>query len=335
MNRSSSTPQPPGRPRPGRSPSVRPLSGQALSGRLLSASSWTSAGDAVPRPDAPAPSPHPVTQRIDALAASGWSGIGLTTFDLAAVREDIGFAEAATRCDAAGLHHREVEFAYGWWAVPGTGEAAAWEQDRTLLLQAAEGLGASFIKGGLPFGPATEDLERFAEPLAALADDASGIGVDIVLEPIAFAQADTPAKAFTLAELTGRDNVGVCIDYWHLLRTGTSAEDLRAQLVPERLRAVEISDARAAHGEELFRDQADRRVLPGEGDADVLGYTRVLAEAGFTGPWGVEMLSDEYRRLPLEMALRAAYRAGAAVLAQAEPLRAEYEGGLREQRWHV
>ena len=44
-----------------------------------------------------------------------------------------------------------------------------------------------------------------------------------------------------------------------------------------------------------------------EGDQDVIGFIRAIREIGYTGPWGVEILSSEHRRLPLMEALKAAH----------------------------
>ena len=50
-------------------------------------------------------------------------------------------------------------------------------------------------------------------------------------------------------------------------------------------------------------------MLPGDGAFDIKGLIRTLQGVGFTGPWGVEIISDAHRARPLDEAMDAAYRA--------------------------
>ncbi len=44
----------------------------------------------------------------------------------------------------------------------------------------------------------------------------------------------------------------------------------------------------------------NHRKLPGEGEFPIRDYVEAFREAGYTGPWGVEVLSEELRNLPIE-----------------------------------
>jgi sugar phosphate isomerase/epimerase len=55
--------------------------------------------------------------------------------------------------------------------------------------------------------------------------------------------------------------------------------------------------------------------LPGEGEFDPDGYIRVCEEHGYSGPWGVEVLSEQLRNQPLDMIFRRAYETTAAQFA--------------------
>jgi sugar phosphate isomerase/epimerase len=52
----------------------------------------------------------------------------------------------------------------------------------------------------------------------------------------------------------------------------------------------------------LFEDTVDRRRYCGEGSFDLSGFVAALRTAGWTGPWGVEILSTEHRRLDVRQA---------------------------------
>jgi sugar phosphate isomerase/epimerase len=53
----------------------------------------------------------------------------------------------------------------------------------------------------------------------------------------------------------------------------------------------------------LYEDTVHRRRYCGEGSFDLPGIITALRAAGWTGPWGVEILSAEHRALPVRDAL--------------------------------
>jgi sugar phosphate isomerase/epimerase len=56
----------------------------------------------------------------------------------------------------------------------------------------------------------------------------------------------------------------------------------------------------------LFEDTVERRLLGGDGCFDLTGLIGLLRNKGFDGPWGVEILSESFRRLPVREALQLA-----------------------------
>jgi sugar phosphate isomerase/epimerase len=80
---------------------------------------------------------------------------------------------------------------------------------------------------------------------------------------------------------------------------------------------VELDDADPEVVGTLFEDTRDHRRYPGEGSFDLTGFVEVVRGTGFTGPWGVEILSDAHRALPLDVGLARARDAALAVLRRA------------------
>lgn len=66
---------------------------------------------------------------------------------------------------------------------------------------------------------------------------------------------------------------------------------------------VELNDAADQVLGTLFEDTVDRRMLCGEGAFDLPGLVNVLRELGFDGPWGVEILSESFRKLAVDEAV--------------------------------
>ena len=270
----------------------------------LVATSWTVLGDVTPL--APAwVSPHPTGERLDILAEQGWTGLGFTQDELAAVRDAGGFRRLRRELEVRGLTHVEVEFLTDWWRDGPEGDAARRRLD--LLLDAAEELEAAFVKVGTAFQEPIPDLAPLVEPLHRLGEAAARRGQRIVLEPAAVSMVESIPRGAELVARAGHDHVGLLVDFWHVLRAGTTVDELLASVAPGSVWAVEICDADTEpRGNDLFEDTVDHRRYPGEGAVDVGALVAAMRTLGFHGPWGVEILSLEHRKLPLEQGLRRA-----------------------------
>src|SRR4051812_9813768 len=141
----------------------------------LMATCWTHAGEVRPL-DEPETSPLPIEQRVAAVAAGGWAGIGFAQADLEVAARTIGFEALAARIRQAGLRYVEVELLVDWWLEP-----ELWRPGWELLSSAATALGAGTMKLGTSFGSAVDDLTPFVEPARALARDAADLGFRLAL----------------------------------------------------------------------------------------------------------------------------------------------------------
>jgi sugar phosphate isomerase/epimerase len=70
---------------------------------------------------------------------------------------------------------------------------------------------------------------------------------------------------------------------------------------------VEIDDADAEIVDDLWTDTIHHRRLPGEGVLDIQGFLSRVLQAGYRGPFGVEIISRSHRILPLEAAARCVF----------------------------
>lgn len=269
----------------------------------LVASCWTSAGNIAPL-QSPETSPLPIAERLEAIASTGWSGFGLAHDDLAAARATLGFPALRSLIDDAGLHHVEVELLTDWWDE---GLAHKWHPQFDLLLEAAETLGARFIKVGTSIGEPLDDLDFLVEPLRRLTAEAALRGTRIALEPMPFSMVGTVPAAADLMRKVDMPGCGLVVDYWHVFRAGTTLDELASSLDAHQIFGVELNDADADVRGSLFEDTRDNRRLCGQGAQDVAGFIKTMISVGFDGPWGVEILSKEHRALPVQKALRVAY----------------------------
>lgn len=280
----------------------------------LVATAWTSAGDTSPM-RTPSTSPVPIAERVAAVADAGFSGLGLIADDLAAIRASIGLNGLRDLVTDHGLTHIEIELIERWW-IP-RGEAGQSYGVRDLLFEAADALGPAFIKIGSELGRPTQSLDVLVEPLYELAVQAVEHGTRIALETMPFSIISTVPMGAELVASCGHPAVGLLVDAWHVFRAGTSLDELRVALTPGMVFGVELDDAAAGVVGSLFEDTVDHRLLCGEGIFDLDGLVAVLRDLEFDGPWGVEILSETFRALPVHDALDLAAKSTLAVLARA------------------
>jgi sugar phosphate isomerase/epimerase len=277
----------------------------------LVATAWTSAGDTSPM-RVPSTSPVPIEERVAAIAAAGFVGMGLVADDLAAVRDSIGFVALRDLIADAGLTHVEIELIERWWIPRGGAENSYAVRD--LLFEAADALTPAFIKIGSELGPPTAQLDDLVDPLRELASQADDHGTRIAIETMPFSRIATVPMGADLIRAAGHPGVGLLIDAWHVFRAGTTLDELHAVLSPDLVFGVELDDAAAEMVGSMFEDTVHHRLLCGEGAFDLRGLVTALRANGFDGPWGVEILSSTFRKLPVDQALTAAAASALTVL---------------------
>lgn len=261
----------------------------------LIATCWTSAGDVRPGRTSGV-SPVDIDDRIAAVVAAGYQGIGLGWDDLQHLQHTIGLAALRERIATSGLRHVEVEFLNDWW-IDGPRRAAS-DTARVGLLRAAAELGARHIKVGCGDFGDSRDRTPLRTELRLLADQARDHGTRIALEPGAGSALDLTGEAIPLLADLDHPALGLMLDPWHLVRAGLPFEQVLSELPHELIGAVELSDGEAVRVGSLFDDTFDRRLPPGQGEFDVPAFVAAVRRAGFDGPWGVEVMSDATRRQP-------------------------------------
>lgn len=273
---------------------------------LLMATCWTTAGDAAPdRSDLR--SPVPLRDRIEAAAAAGFRGFGLNSVDLGDAERVYGISGIKSLLDDNGITQVELEAIPEWWSgsLPGTESYAV----RRMVLRAAGALNASHIKvtpddSGQPW-----DFSRWVSEFRRLATEASSVGARLGIEFLPWANISNVDEALRLVDEAGHDGAGLVIDSWHTERGGTDPARL-ATLPAERIVGVELTDADTEVVGSMFEDTVHRRRYCGEGVFRLTDFVNALSRAGWDGPWGVEVLSDEHRATPLGTAVQRAYDTG-------------------------
>ena len=258
----------------------------------LLASYWTISGG-VPHTDKEY-SPYDFRDRVEAAAKAGFRGFGIWHADLEHVLQKRSLKEMKQILDDNGIKHLELEF-LGDWFLDGERKRKSDERKR-LLLTAAEALGARHVKVGDFFQQKTP-MPRLKEAFASLCKEAAEHGTRVGFELMPFAMIQTLGESLELVR--GNKNGGICLDLWHIVKLGIAYDEV-ARLPQEHVVSIELNDGTFQAPWSLHEDTINHRRLCGEGEFDVKGFVSAMRGAGYSGPWGIEVLSQELREKPLQ-----------------------------------
>ena len=154
-------------------------------------------------------------------------------------------------------------------------------------------------------GPLREPVDTVAERFAAVCDRAldHDLRFDWNFSP-GPTRPMSPVRG--RSQTSGRQNGGVVLNTWHRFR-GAADNDLIRAVPADRVVAIQFSDGERRRVGTDLEDTFKRRRLPGEGDFDLRSFLSTVEDMGVIAPLGVEVLSDQLRKLgPQKSARRAA-----------------------------
>jgi sugar phosphate isomerase/epimerase len=206
--------------------------------------------------------------------------------------------------DDNGIRHIELEFLTDWFME---GERKRQSDIRKkLLLDAAEVLGAHHVKVG-DFFLEKVPLQHLIEAFAGLCAEAAERGAKIGFELMPFAMIHTLEDSLKLVEGAGAANGGICLDTWHIVKLKIPFDQVR-RIPLQYITSVELNDGTAESPWSLHEDTVNHRRLCGEGEFDIRGFIHAVQDAGYDWAWGIEVLSAELRKWPLEQLTTEAFR---------------------------
>jgi sugar phosphate isomerase/epimerase len=150
-------------------------------------------------------------------------------------------------------------------------------------------------------------MPQTIEAFASLCLDAAEHGTKIGFELMPFGMIDTLKDCLTMIEGAVAANGGILFDLWHLAKMRVPYEEL--QQVPLKwIVGVELNDGTFVAPWSLHEDTINHRRFCGEGEFDVKGFVECIRKTGYAGPWGIEVLSEDLRRMPLQEAVSKAFK---------------------------
>ncbi|WP_030563457.1 sugar phosphate isomerase/epimerase family protein [Streptomyces aureocirculatus] len=231
---------------------------------------------------------------VTACADLGIRGVGLWREPV----QEYGVEAAAKLVRAAGLHVTTL-CRGGFLTAVDPGERARALADNRAAVDEAAALGTDtliLVCGGLPSGdrslPAAR--ERVADALADLAPYAAERAVRLAVEPLhpMFAAdrcvVSTLGQALDLAERFPAEQVGVCVDTYHVWWDDLAPAALARAGAGGRLHALQLADWTTP----LPRGVLTGRGALGDGAVDFRAWRALARSAGYRGAVEVEVFND-------------------------------------------
>jgi sugar phosphate isomerase/epimerase len=221
-----------------------------------------------------------------------------------AVSGRIGFPAMRKILADNDMTYVELEIISDWYAE---GERRAKsDKVRADILRAAEQLGARHVKICGDVQQGHWETPRLVETFRDLCAEATHAGTLIALELMPFTNIRTIELGLEIVKGAGAKNGGLMFDIWHIARGKIPFDKMKA-FPKELLSWVEIDDADAQQVGTLWEDTLFHRKLCGEGALDVPAFIKAIRAIGYSGAYGVEIISETHRRLPLAVAAQRSF----------------------------
>ena len=242
----------------------------------------------------------------------GFQGLGLWHADVTHQLEGTTLAEMAKVFRDAGLEYLEVEFLWEFFVPEGEPKRADSDRLRKQLFETAAAFDAHHIKvGNIPETPC--ELDRLIEEYAALCDDAAqhtNARISYRDHPVR-PDLHQPRRRHPARHRGGPQQRRP--GHRHLAHGQAPNPARGPQEDPRRVPGLGrvVRWARRVHG------RPDRRgdQPPSAARRGRLRHPRLIESCraiGYEGPWGVEILSEELRNLPMDEEFKRAYETTAA-----------------------
>ena len=239
---------------------------------------------------------RPLLDRLDPVREAGFTGFSLLPSDLIALEEQgMRAEEVGQRIRDAGLVVSVCDCTPYWLpaqhATPPGNEMHEFLRGMPpeRVVDLAARVGARSVAAVEMMG-VTPSLDEAAEAYAHLCDLAAEHGLLTHIEFLPFGGIPNLMRAWAIVEAAGRPNGGITLDSWHLQRSGSTLEQL-ATIPGKYIHVVQINDAPAKAGADLFTETMNARLLPGEGEFDLVALIHTLDAIGCTAPIEIEVFN--------------------------------------------
>ena len=222
----------------------------------------------------------PLDTKLRAAAAAGFGWVSLYGHEYRAA------VEAGVDCAALlrelGLRVAEVD---GVAVTMGSDETFAEALD---IARAVEARSITIVETSA-YDPAdTTQVTAAIEAFRRHCDLADRHGVLVHIEPFAWSDLCRTKDCAVIINEAGRSNGGLLLDLWHLVR-GPDEGNIDPALHPSSVFEVQLADTVGEPWDNVRDECMGRRLLPGQGHADLSNHVAELATVGALPLVGVEL----------------------------------------------
>ncbi|UQN10254.1 bifunctional sugar phosphate isomerase/epimerase/4-hydroxyphenylpyruvate dioxygenase family protein [Deinococcus sp. QL22] len=232
-------------------------------------------------------------EKMQAAAATGYDGVEIFEHDL--LNHSGPPAEVRRMAADLGLDITLFQPFRDFEAMPESYRARNLERaerkfDVMLELGAPQILVCSNVQA-----QALNDPERAAADLHAMAERAQARGLLVGYEALAWGRhVNRWRQAWDIVQQADHPALGLILDSFHTLAVGDSLAGLHSTVPADKLFFVQLADSPHKSMDVLSWSRHYRN-FPGQGDLDVVGFTRELVRTGYSGPLSLEIFNDEFR----------------------------------------
>ncbi len=240
----------------------------------------------------------PISQELTAYSRAGWTSVELWLTKLEQHLENVPLPEVCRHLSDLGLTPAAASLQGGLLTSVGDQREVHWSrfQKRLEILQA---LSIPVLVIAPDFWTEADEtsLGRAIASLAAASELSRPFGVRLALE---FTRGGTFCTsldtALALVAQAAQPNLGVCLDIFHYYTGPSKFEDL-GYLDASNLAWVQVSDL-AGTPRELARDSD--RILPGDGDFQLIPILDHLSRIGYDGGVSLEASNPSLWEIPVD-----------------------------------
>jgi sugar phosphate isomerase/epimerase len=182
------------------------------------------------------------------------------------------------------------------------------------MLQMCRALGSRVLLACSSASPhASGEAEDLVRDLRKLAMLAVPLDIRIAYEALSWGRhVNEYPQAWEIVERAERSNLGLALDSFHILASGTALDALE-DLDARKIFLVQLSDflwQEARSPQDRMETARHSRVFPGEGvhSEKVIELARALDQMGYRGDYSFEVFNDDYRQLPVAVVAERARR---------------------------
>lgn len=232
------------------------------------------------------------SEKLEAIATAGFDGIEIFEQDF--IAHDGDPREVGEMIRAMGLEITLFQPFRDFEGLP--------KQLRTKALDRAEQkfdlmqeLGTDLILICSSCHPeALGGIDRAAADFYELGERAAKRGLRVGYEALAWGRyVNDHRDAWEIVRRADHKNVGLILDSFHTLARKIDPDTIR-RIPGDKIFFVHFADAPAIEMDLLYWSRHFRN-MPGEGDLDMIKFTRAVMATGYSGPISLEIFNDQFR----------------------------------------